>query len=86
MAVAFCEEAKEQLRGRCDTSFDTAAHHYRAVCDALGRALALHPERRNPDWGPESTFASEEAAAIICEAAEADVQGLATLQQIVETS
>jgi hypothetical protein len=55
------------------------------VCDFLERALALHPEREKPDWGPDSTFTSAEAAAMIRDAAEADTAGLAVLHQIVES-
>jgi hypothetical protein len=84
MAVAFCREAKERLTGCCDALFDEAAAHYDAVCTILQSAVALHPARDKPDWGPESTFASAEAAALIRQAAEADGQGLVTLQSIVE--
>lgn len=82
MAVAFCEEAKARVPGRCDDLFDAAGRHYRAVCDALERAVAQHPGREKPDWGPDSTFVSAEAAAVIREAAQADARGLAVLRQI----
>jgi hypothetical protein len=84
MAVAFCQEAKERLPGRCDALFGKAVAHYDAVCTILQSAIILHPVRDEPDWGPESTFTSAEAAALIRQAAEADGQGLVTLQRIVE--
>ena len=84
MAVAFCREAKARLPGRCDARFDEAAAHYATVCTVLRSAIALHPERDEPDWGPDATFASAEAAALIRQAAEADAAGLAALAQILE--
>jgi hypothetical protein len=83
MAVAFLREAKTCLAGRCDDLFDEAAACYEVVCDRLMALIELHPPREKPDWGPDSTFSSPEAAAIVREAAEADAKGLACLQQIV---
>ena len=82
MAVAFCREAKARLAGRCDARFEEAAVHYATVCTVLRSAIALHPERDEPDWGPDATFASAEAAALIRQAAEADAAGLAQLDRI----
>ena len=83
MAVAFLQEARERLPGRCDPLFDQAVESYVAVCDRLRELLELHPPREKPDWGPGSTFASPEAAAVVRHAAAADAKGLASLQQIV---
>jgi hypothetical protein len=84
MAVAFCQEAKERLPGRCDGVFDAAAAQYSAVCEKLKALIALHPPRKKPDWGPDSTFSSAEAAAIVRRAADADAEGLVCLRQIVD--
>lgn len=84
MGAAFLQEAKLALPGRCDDLFDAAADSYRKVCETLKTLLELHPQREKPDWGPESTFASPEAAGIIRRAACADAEGLACLQQIVD--
>ena len=83
MAVAFCQEAKDRLPGRCDGLFDAAAACYSVVCDKLKALIALHPPREKPNWGPDSTFSSAEAAAIVRQAADADVEGLTCLRQIV---
>jgi hypothetical protein len=85
MAVEFLHEAKASLSGRCDGLFDKAAEHYAVVCEKLGVLRELHPDRDKPDWGPDSTFSSAEAAAIVRQAADADAEGLACLQQIVDT-
>ena len=84
MAVAFCREAKGRLPGRCDAAFDQAADRYTAVCDVLKALIELHPPREKPDWGPDSTFASAEGAALVRQAAREDAEGLACLQQIVD--
>jgi hypothetical protein len=83
MAVAFLAEAKARLPGLPTRPFDEAAAHYAVVCDHLRALRQLHPERAEPDWGPDSTFASSEAAAIVRLAGAADAEGLACLQQIV---
>jgi len=84
MAVAFCQEARERLPGRCDGLFDEAAAQYSVVCEKLKALIALHPLREKPNWGPDSTFSSPEAAAIVRQAADADTQGLACLQKILD--
>jgi len=83
MAVEFLKEAKKRLPDRCDAAFDEAAEHYAAVCEKFEALIELHPEREKPDWGPQSTFSSPEAAVIVREAAEADRKGLEYLRQIV---
>jgi len=83
MAVAFLQEAKGCLPGLPRRPFDAAAACYTAVCQQLRALHALHPERENPDWGPDSTFSSAEAAALVRLAAAADAEGLACLQEIV---
>ena len=82
MAVAFLGEAVERLPGRCDDLFGEAAAHYVAVCEQLRALIELHPPREKPDWGPDSTFSSAEAAAIVREAGSIDRQALACLQWI----
>jgi len=47
--------------------------------------IALHPPREKPNWGPDSTFSSAEAAALVRRAADADAEGLTCLRQIVES-
>lgn len=84
MAVAFMGEAKARLPGLPGDLFDGAAVHYAVVCEHLRALRALHPEREKPDWGPDSTFSSLEAAALVRLAAAADAEGLAYLQQIVD--
>ena len=83
MAVAFFQEARGRLPDRCDDLFDEAAVHYAVVREKLRALIELHPPREKPDWGPDSTFASAAAAAIVRETAAADATGLACLQQIV---
>jgi hypothetical protein len=84
MAVAFLAEAKASLPGLPGRLFDEAAAHYAAVCDHLRALRKLHPEREDPNWGPDSTFSSGEAAAIVRQAATADAAGLSRLQHIVD--
>jgi hypothetical protein len=84
MAVEFCAEAKERLPGRCDAAFDQATDRYTAVCERLKVLIELHPPREKPNWGPDSTFSSAEAAAVVREAGDADTEGLACLRQIVD--
>ena len=84
MAVVFCQEAKERLPGRCDGLFDAAAVQYGLVCGKLKALIALHPPREQPDWGPDSTFSSSEAAPLVRQAADADAEGLACLRKIVD--
>jgi hypothetical protein len=84
MAVEFFMEAKKRLPGRCDAALDQAGDQYAAVCDKLRALIELHPPRVKPDWGPDSTFSSVEAAAIVRQAAGADAQGLDCLRRIVD--
>jgi hypothetical protein len=84
MAVEFLQEAKERLPERCEGLFDEAAAHYAVVCERLRALRELHPVRAKPDWGPDSTFSSAEAAAIVRQAADADAEGLACLRQIAD--
>jgi hypothetical protein len=84
MALEYLREAKARLPGCCDRLFDEAATHYGEVCEKLRALHKLHPVREKPDWGPDSTFSSMEAAAIVRQAAGADAKGLACLQQIVD--
>jgi hypothetical protein len=84
MGVAFLQEARERLPGRCDALFGEATRVYGKVCGRLQALLALHPRRETPDWGPDSTFVSAEAAALVRQTAEADAEGLACLRQIVD--
>jgi hypothetical protein len=83
MGVAFLEEAKVRLPGRCDDQFDEAVGWYELVCKKLQALRVLHPERDEPDWGPDSTFISAEAANLVRQAADADAAGLAALWEIV---
>jgi len=85
MAVEFLREAKLALSGCCDGLFDEAAARYAAVCERIRALRELHPDREKPDWGPNSTFSSAEAAAIVRQAADADAESLACLRQIVDT-
>jgi hypothetical protein len=83
-AVEFFHEAKRRLPGRCDAAFDRAAEQYTAVCAELERALKLHPPREEPNWGPDSTFSSAEAAGIVRQAGKVDAKALACLREIVD--
>jgi hypothetical protein len=85
MAVAFCVEAAHRLPGRCDAALNRAAEQYAAVCDKLKALVELHPPRDKPDWGPDSTFSSPAAAALVREIGTLDGKGLASLEQIVST-
>jgi hypothetical protein len=84
MAVEFVQEAGVRLPGRCDDLFDEAAERYGLVCEKLRALLELHPEREKADWGPDSTFTSAEAADLVRETGEADAEGLACLQRILD--
>jgi hypothetical protein len=83
MGVEFLQEAKRRLPGRCDSLFDEAAEHYVEVCERLKALIELHPLREEPDWGPDSTFSSAEAAATVREAGSTDQKALACLRRIV---
>ena len=83
MGVAFLREATTYLSGRCGNLLDEAATCYEVVCERLKILIELHPSREEPDWGPDSTFSSVEAAAIVRQAGEADAEGLTYLEQIV---
>jgi hypothetical protein len=84
MAVEFFAEAKERLSDRCDAAFDRAIEQYATVCDKLKALIELHPPREKPNWGPDSTFSSPEAAALVRQVGDADGEGLACLHQIVD--
>jgi hypothetical protein len=83
-AVEFFAEAKQRVPGRCDAALDRAAEQYGTICTGLEAVIALHPQREKPNWGPDSTFASAEAAALIRQAGEADAEGLNCLREIVD--
>jgi hypothetical protein len=83
-AVEFFAEAKQRLAGRCDDAFDRAAEQYSTICARLEAVIELHPEREKPNWGPDSTFTSTEAAALVRQAGEADAEGLVCLREIVD--
>jgi len=85
MAVEFCREAKECLPGRWDVLFDRAAQQYAAVCAQLKTLIELHPPRKKPNWGPDSTFTSSEGAALVREIGALDGKALATLEQIASS-
>jgi hypothetical protein len=82
-AAEFFAEAKQRLPGRCDDAFDRATEQYNTICAQLESVIELHPEREQPNWGPDSTFASPEAAALVRQAGEADAEGLNCLRAIV---
>ena len=82
MAVAFLQEARQRLPGKCDEVFDTAAAQYTAVCQRLRETLALHPFRPEA-WDNEAKAESAQAAALLRQAGEAELKGLASIQEIV---
>jgi hypothetical protein len=81
MAVEFLEEARTRLPGRCDEAFGEAIAHYGVVRDRLRALAELHQERPE-EWDWTTTFASSEGAQLVREAAQAERQGVACLQQI----
>ena len=83
MAVEFLKEIQTYLPDDCGTYLDKASAIYTVVCDKLVEIIKLHPQRENPDWGPDSTFTSAEAAAIVRQAGVADAEGLEYLHEIV---
>ena len=83
MAVEFLREVKASLPDKCGILVDKAAVQYTEVCDKLRALIDLHSPRKKPNWGPDSTFTSSKAAAIIREAGAADAVGLSYLQEIV---
>jgi hypothetical protein len=66
MAVAFLEEAKRRLPGRCDAAFDEAIGHYRVVRDRLAAVAKLTPNRDDANW--TDTLRSPESAELIRQA------------------
>lgn len=83
MAVAFLEEAKTRLPGRCDAAFDGAIGHYGVVPGRLRALAELHPER--PDgWDWKTPLTSPEGARLVREAGEAERVGVACLKQIAQ--
>ncbi len=83
MAVEFLAEVKPHLPEKCWPLLDKASIEYTVVRAKLQSLIDLHPPREKPDWGPDSTFSSPEAAQIVCEAAAADARGLSLLQELV---
>jgi hypothetical protein len=82
--VEFLAEAKQRLAGRCDDAFGRAAEQYGTICAQLEAVIELHPERKEPNWGPDSTFTSIKAATLVRQAGEADEEGLVCLREIVD--
>ena len=81
MAVAFLEEAKRRLPGRCDAAFDEAIGHYRVVRDKLAAVAKLTPNRDDANWA--ETLRSPESADLVRQAGAAERLGLAALAKIV---
>jgi len=48
------------------------------------RHARLAPREDQANWGPDSTFSSAEAAALVRQVADADAEGMACLRQIVD--
>ena len=83
MAVVFVNELKAHLPDNCAVLLDKAAAEYNNAREKLSALLELHPPREKPNWGPDSTFTSPEAAQIAREAGGADARGLSILSEIV---
>jgi len=81
MAVAFLQEARDRLSGRCDEAFDGAIARYAVVQERLKALSELHPERPE-SWDWQSPLTSPEGADLVREAAEAEKEGVAWLKQI----
>jgi hypothetical protein len=81
MAVAFLEEAKRRLPGRCDAAFDEATTHYSMVRDKLAEVARLTPNRDDANW--TDTLRSPESAELIRQAGAEERQGLVALAKIV---
>jgi hypothetical protein len=79
-AVAFLRETKARLPGRADGLLDQAIVHYLEAAGKLEAAHALHPFM---DVEGER-LRSDEAAALIRDAAAADRQGFALLEPIAD--
>jgi hypothetical protein len=82
MAVDFIGEVHERLPGRGTAHLQEAADHYATVRDCLAQALVLHPERpgREADW--RSPMQSDEAAALLRQAAEAEGRALEAIRKL----
>jgi hypothetical protein len=80
MAVAFLEEARDRLPGRCDDAFGAASSHYSAVCNVLANLAILLPERPDCDW--TSTVTSAEGANLALEAKKVEREGVEDLKRI----
>jgi hypothetical protein len=83
MALAFLQEARQKLAGKCDEAFDAAATQYAVVCERLRETLALHPFRPET-WDNNTRVESAQAAALLRQACVAEQIGLASLQTIIE--
>ena len=82
MAVAFLEEVKTRLPGRCDAALDQAIAQYRVVAGRLAEVRDLHqyvPEES--DW--VSKLQSPESAQLLRDAAVAERQGLRALADVL---
>lgn len=80
-AAAFLEEAKGRLPGRCGELIDEAASHYLQECALFYRMLVLHPPG---DSFTHETFRSDEAAALVRQAADRDALARQCLRRIVD--
>lgn len=78
MGVAFLKEAKRRLPGNADSAFDEAIEAYSAVQCLLKHVLDAYPF----EPGAPGTVQSDEAAALLRQAYDAESRGLEALQRI----
>jgi hypothetical protein len=82
-AVKFLEEAQIRLPGTADTAFEAAITYYTETRDALQALYDLHPDRQNMDWSTQ--FQSQQGAALVRKAADAEALGVEHLKDIVKS-
>ncbi len=83
-AVGFLKEAGKRLGGKADDLFDEALECYSSVHGKLEALSELHPFKMSEPDAEEETLKSLDGAALLREAAAAEAEGLAVLEQIVE--
>jgi hypothetical protein len=84
--VAFLQEAQERLAGRADAPLAEAVAHYQGVAQELARVQQIYPwsyEASDEETLPVDER-SQSAVAALTAAREAEAEGLASLQAIVE--
>jgi len=84
-AVGFLKEAKERLPGRADALFDEAIGHYTIVYSKLKALLDSYPFEPASEDENKKLLKSPEGAALVREAAVAEMNGLKVLDRLFDS-